>query len=74
MALVIAATSLGECVPTGASRGAADAAVLTEVLTDEPDAATPDDTDAAAPEEMEAARSDRGLIEDGTDPGLLLET
>ena len=47
MALVIAATSLGECVPIGASLGAADAAVLTDVFTEETEATAPEDTDAA---------------------------
>ena len=63
IALVMAATSLGECVPVGASLGAADAAVLTDVFTDE--------TDAAAPDDMDAARSDLGKREDAMEAPVL---
>jgi hypothetical protein len=40
MARVIDATSDGECVPTGASRFITDAAVFTDVLTEDPDGGT----------------------------------
>ena len=62
MALVIAATSLGECVPIGASRAPGDAAVFTEVLTEDKDAAG-DDTDAGV--------CDRGSKEDAIDAAVL---
>ena len=63
IALVIAATSLGEWVPVGASLGAADAAVLTDVFTDE--------TEATAPEDMDAALSDRGKSDDAMEAPVL---
>ena len=58
IAWVIAATSPGECVPIGASRAAADAAVFTDVLTEETEAAA-EDTDAGA--------ADLGKREDAID-------
>ena len=61
MARVMAATSWGECVPTSASRLAGEAAVLTEVLTDDTEAsgATDDDEAAAATAARSRARRDR---------------
>jgi hypothetical protein len=60
MALVMAVTSRGECVPIGASRFSAEAAVLTDVLTDE--------TDATGPEDIDAALWERGKREEATEP------
>ena len=50
MARVTAATSLGVCVPTGASRPAGLAAVLTDVLTLDTDAPTDGSKRAGATE------------------------
>ena len=47
MALVMEATSFGEWVPIGASRGAGEAAVLTEVLTEDTEGAM-EETDGGA--------------------------
>ena len=52
------ATSLGEWVPTGASLAAAEAAVLTDVLTDEAEAAV---DVAEAPAWEDPAMSDEAI-------------
>ena len=63
MALVMAATSLGEWVPIGASRAAGDAAVLTEVLTEDTEGAM-EDTDGGA------TLGDRGMSGEAIDAAV----